>query len=89
MGIPDFRFPIPDSADDYVNDGVNGRAGGMEARAPGAGRASEAAMFHHCLMANRVHLVSRVGCADTLALAMHWLSTVRGSSACGPSTAAL
>ena len=32
-------------------------------------------LFHYCLMTNHVHLLFRVGRADTLSAAMHWLST--------------
>ena len=71
MGIADRQFPIPDWADDYANDGVNGRLGGIDPTTPRAERASEAALLRDCLMTNRVHPFFRVGCADTLAMAMH------------------
>jgi len=29
--------------------------------------------YHYCLMTNHVHLLFRVGRADTLSVAMHWL----------------
>jgi len=33
------------------------------------------ALYSYCLMTNHVHLLCKVGRADTLSVAMHWLST--------------
>ena len=32
-------------------------------------------LYHYCLMTNHVHLLFKVGCAETLSKSMHWLGT--------------